>query len=491
MEFSGLLFVCGMLPLIILGYFLIPDMAGKNKYLIAVSLILIGLSQIIYLPLIVGITYLTYRMSLKIRRGKMATVIVPAAFNLGSLLVLKYLDPILVQFGLFADKGGLLVGFASEAIYRINGLGMNLNIPESVAPLGFSFYILSSLSYILDVYKGKYPAEKKFGNLLLYFVMFSKYFQGPLVRYDQIRGQILPRRVSFHRCLEGAARFATGLGKKAILADYCGVYLLELASSKSDQALVGSWIAAILFFFRIYFDFTGCCDMANGLANIFGFRFPENFKKPYMAISVTEFWERWNITLRGFFVDYVHAPLAGEKKDGLRGFLALLVAVLLYSLWHGATFNFVIFGLYSLIILLIEKKFQYFLFDLPDWLRHIQTKLCIIVGWVIFRFTDMGTLAGAVKAMIGEGGFSVVDDGARFWSVLPLFAVCSIGVSRLPDKMRRFWRTFCGIGNRERGSDRMELLYLLSCFAYILLILRLFVMVRINVPVQPSVFLNL
>jgi len=305
MEYSGILFVCCILPLVLLGYFLIPDVARKNKYLIVVSLILIGLSQLVYLPLIVWMAYLTFKLTLKIQRGKKTTAIGPVAVNLGALLLLKYLDPIIVQFGFFADKGGLLVWLVNAAVTWMNGLGFALGIPKSVAPLGFSFFVVTSLSYVLDVYRGKYPAEKRFGNLLLYLVMFPKFFQGPLVRYDEVRVTILERRMSFRRCIDGIVRFATGLGKKAVLADYCGWMITELVSSKSDQALVGSWLAAILFLFQVYFDFSGCCDMANGLARILGFRFPENFRKPYLAMSVTEFWERWNITLREFFEEHV------------------------------------------------------------------------------------------------------------------------------------------------------------------------------------------
>jgi alginate O-acetyltransferase complex protein AlgI len=234
--------------------------------------------------------------------------------------------------------------------------------------------------------------------------------------------------------------------------------------------------------------------MAVGLGKIFGFRLPENFKRPYLAMSVTEFWERWNVTLRAFFMDNVYDPLRNGREGSLNCFFGLLLSVLMYSLWHGATFNFLIFGLYFVVILLVEHKFEDLINDLPYWLRHALTILCLMFGWVIFANRDIGSLANTIKAMIGEGGFSIAGDGARVAGSIPLIAVCWVGVTSIPGQVRRFWRGLCGVGVKQNHKEQksiMEIVYLVSCFGYILLILWLCVISRVGSPVQPSIFMNL
>ena len=494
MEFSSLLFVTGVLPLFLLIYFLIPDVGRRNMLLIVFSLLLITLRQPVYLPLLFLLSRYTFSSAKKIRKGQKRTVALPVAVNLCALLLLKYLDPILVQLGLFTRQGGLLQGIVKQIVDAMNGLGMTLNIPQKLAPIGFSFFVLSSVSYLLDVYRGKCQAESSFRNLLLYLLLFPKYFQGPLARYAELSSQIRERHENYRAVFDGALRFCTGLGKKVLLADFCGYMIGEFAAAKSDLTLVGSWLTAVLYLFRIYYDFSGCCDMAVGLGRILGFRFPENFNRPYLALSVTEFWERWNLTLRKFFADYVYEPLKQKQDSALNGFLAMLITVLLYGLWHGASFNFLLFALYFGIILLIENHFQSFITDFPYWLRHTLTILCLMFGWVIFAHPDISELAATLKAMAGEGGLNMPGDGQRFWSSIRLIAFCWIGVTSVPVRIRRFWRNLCGVAGKNKSCEHgtvMEMVYLGSCFVFMLLMLYLCVVVRIGLPVQPSIFMSL
>ncbi len=372
MEFSGLFFLSAALPVVLLAYFLIPDVGRRNVLLILASLLLYGVWQPVYVPLLLMLCRLNFSQALKIKKGRRDTVVFPIAFDLGVLAVLKYADP-------------FLLGFVSAGVEWLNGYGLKLQCPDTLTPLGISFFTLTAISYLLDVYRGKYPAERSFRHFLLHMVMFPKLFQGPLVRYDQTVPYLKERREHYRQSFDGLVRFCTGLGKKVLLADCCGRMIAELVSAKSDQALVGSWLVAVLFFFQIHYDFSGCCDMAVGLGRIFGFKFPENFNLPYTALSVTEFCQRWNLTLGSFFRDYVHDPLCQKRESLLRRFVALLLTCVLAALWHGAGVPLLLWGLYLAAVILIEKLLEGFLTDLPYFLRHVLTVLALLLGWVIFR----------------------------------------------------------------------------------------------------------
>lgn len=494
MEFSGLFSLYGVLPLTLLAYFLIPDVGRKNTLLIVASLLLYAMCQPLYVPVLLLLCRMNFRMAQKIKKGRKNTVLLPVACNLGVLLLLKYADPLLMLAGIGAESGGLLTGFAGRVVEALNKLGMSMEKPTSLAPLGISFYTLTVISYLLDVYRGKHPAERSFKSFLLHMVLFPKLFQGPIVRYEQVSPQLKERRENYRQVVEGLLRFCTGLGKKVLLADYCGRMIAELAEMKSDQALIGSWLAAVLFLFRIYYDFSGCCDMAVGLGRIFGFRFPENFNLPYTALSVTDFCERWNLTLGNFFRDYVYDPLCRKREGKLNRAFALLITMLLASLWHGGTFNFLIFGLYFAAVVLIEEQLEDFLLDLPYWLRRVLTILVLLFGWVIFRCPDVEGLGVTLKAMIGSGGLKVLGDGTRVMNCIPLIGACWIGATSIPKRLRFWWRGFCGItGNKEKAQrpPALKYVYLASCFLFIILMLWWCTVSRTGTPVQPSIFLNL
>lgn len=494
MEFSGLFFLYALLPLILFGFFLLPDVGRRNTFLIVVSFLLYAMYHPLYVPLLLLQCRVNYKMAMKIKKERWSTVMMPIAWNLAVLLLLKYVDPLLLVAGIGVEHDGLLIGLAAKLVDVLNGFGMSLNAPATLAPLGISFFTLTAVSYLLDVYRGKHPAERSFKSFLLHMTLFPKLFQGPLVRYEHVALQLKERRENFRHVFEGALRFCTGLGKKVLLADYCGRMISELAAVKSDQALIGSWLTAVLFLFRVYYDFSGCCDMAVGLGRIFGFRFPENFNLPYTAMSVGEFCERWNLTLGHFFRDYVYDPLCKKREGKLNRAFALAICVLLAALWHGGTFNFLIWGLYFAVLILLEEQCESFLLDLPYWLRHVLTILAVLLGWVIFMSTDVNSLGNALKAMIGNGGLNVVGDGQRVMSCIPLISACWIGATSVPRKLRSWWRGFCGVAGKRGQTESSVLLryaYLASCFVFLLVVLWWCTVSRTGTVVQPSIFMHL
>lgn len=485
MEFSGLSFICIFLPVFLILYLFIPDVRRRNMLLIASSFLMIGFFQPFGLAVYLLLGWMTYKTAGKIKRGVKSTLILPLGVNLLALFLLRYLDVFLDQTVL---SGGILLPIVNKLVGYLNARGLSMPQAVTLTPAGFPFYILLAVSYVLDIYRGRNPAEKRLGSFLLYFFLFPKFFQGPLVRYRDLALPLRERRTDQGQTFFGLLRFCVGLGKKVLLADGCGRILLELAESGSDQALIGSWLAAVLFFFLVYFDFSGCCDMAIGLAGILGFRLPENFNRPYQALSVTEFCEHWNLTVRRFFMDYVYRPL-NVKKGPSGQFLAAVAVTLLYGIWHGGTYNYVIFAVYFAVLILLEKSFQNFITDLPYWLRHTLTVLCVMFGWVIFAHTDLGELVSTLKAMIGDGGLKIAGDGARFWNALPLIIACWAGVTSLPSTVVKIWREACGISKEDTPLRRM--MYLASCVVFMAVVLWLSIRAAAANSVLLPVFMSL
>ena len=315
-----------------------------------------------------------------------------------------------------------------------------------------------------------------------------------MVRYGQIRLQLKERHDSERNLFEGATRVVTGLGKKVLLADVCGRMIAEMAESGSNLALTGSWLTAVLYMFRIYYDFSAACDLAVGFGRMFGFKLPENFNLPYTAMSVTEFFERWNLTFRSFIKDYIHDPLRGDSESPLHGFVVLLISVLVGSLWHGGSFIFLIWGAYLLIVMMIEKFCDGFLTSLPYWLRHVLTVLALLFGWVIFASPSVESLAVTLKAMIGDGGVGILGDGQRVWNSIPLIAACWFGVTSLPRRIRIFIRNRCDMLGKQSPAGQLthwRIAYLALSFVYVLVVLWWVTVFGAGAPVQPSIFMHL
>lgn len=466
MDFSNLLFLYILLPLVILIYTVLPDMDRKNWVLIGASLVLYAMGQPIYMVLMVGLTFLNYKFALRIDPEDRSTVLIPVILNIGLLAGFKYLTLLLETLGV-----------------KINGAGL--------FPIGLSLYCFSAVSYVLDVYNGKTEPEERFRNLLLYFLMFPKLLQGPLVRYEKMRDQLEYRRQHPRAVFEGIQRFVFGLAKKVLLADTCGRVLAEVNASGDDTTLIGVWFAAILFMFQIYYDLSGCSDMAIGLGKVFGFRFCENFDRPYTTLSVNDFCQRWNMSVGSFFRDYVYLPLGGDRMGKSRQAVNMLIVCLLYALWHGCSWNYVIWGVYLFVILAFEKHVTPTLENLPDDICRCITIWLILVGWIIFSNESLPDLQAAVGAMLGYGGMGSAELGQWILKSLPVLIMCVIGCTWLPVSAKQVVAGVCGMGRRRIQPNvitALRVAYLLGSVAVMCLLMWLCTVSLVTNPALPAFY---
>lgn len=386
MAFSSVAFLFGFLPLSLLCCFLIPARlrTGRNTVLLLFSLAFYAWGGVRLLPVLLASCVVNWGAALlaapgrKHRKGALLTALV---LNLGMLGWFKYT--------------GFLVG-------NLNALGLKLEVPSVVLPAGISFFTFQAIAYLADVYRGTIPAERSLFRLTLYMAFFPQLLQGPILRYGDFAPALTDRRETAADAADGAVRFCFGLAKKVLLADALG-RIADGAFAAGDRLTVGlAWLGAIAYTLQLYFDFSGYTDMALGLGRVFGFRLPENFNYPYISKSAAEFWRRWHMTLSFWFRDYVYIPLGGNRCARTRQVLNLLAVWLLTGLWHGAAWNFVLWGLYYAVLLMGEK----FLWGgalerLPSALRHVYALFLITVGWVLFRSASLGQAGEMVSAMFG------------------------------------------------------------------------------------------
>ena len=274
---------------------------------------------------------------------------------------------------------------------------ITLDLPQISAPAGVSFYTFLAIAYLVDVYRGTCAAERNLAKVTLYFAAFPKFMQGPLVRYDAF-ALAKPNAL---RMAEGAERFVLGMGKKLLLSSAASAVAQRMFTMPAGDLSAGmAWLGAICYAWQIYFDFSGYTDMAIGVGKMFGMELPENFNDPYMAQSVTDFWRRWHITLSRWFRDYVYIPLGGNRKGKARQILNLLIVWMLTGLWHGASWNFVLWGLFFAVLLIAEKLFLGSVLEkLPRAARHLYALVCILIGWVIFRSENAASIGAYLRAM--------------------------------------------------------------------------------------------
>ncbi len=389
MLFSSLLFLYIFLPLLLVFYFLCKSSAAKQSVLIIFSLLFYAWGEPIYVLLLIGLVAFNYFSGLLIdgSRSSFARkswLCLSVVVNLGILAFFKYTNFIL-------DNLSLLIG---------NPIGF----PTVALPLGISFFTFQTMSYTIDVAWGKTPVQESFSKLLLYVSLFPQLVAGPIVRYSDIVDQMDNRKITMAAFNEGFFRFSVGLAKKVIVANACGQTVDVLLGGKAENcSMLGTWVGALFFALQIYYDFSGYSDMAIGLGHIFGVTFPENFNYPYCARTVTEFWRRWHMTLSSFFRDYVYIPLGGNRRHQLRN---ILIVWILTGMWHGAAWNFILWGLFYGILLMIEKKFllQRFQTLSSTAAAVVQTLYMLVVtlvGWSLFYF-DSDTFAGLGR-LIGIG----------------------------------------------------------------------------------------
>lgn len=448
MEFSNLFFIYLFLPISLVVYFLMPSMRAKNIALITISLLFYGMGQPCYLPLLIGAVYLNYWLSWRILSGERKTVVIPVVLNLLLLGVFKYLDFLLGIFGIVGADGGGALGWA--------------------LPIGISYFTFQLISYQVDVYRGKTMPAKSFANLLLYVSMFPKMVMGPIVRYEQVEKQLDTRRTNPRMIFDGAIRFVVGLSKKVLIADQTYNIYLQLTKLEFGGA---AWLGALMFTFYIYFEFSGVCDMAIGMGKIFGFRYPENFNLPYTSRSITEFWRRWHMTLGSFFRDYVYIPLGGNRNGKARQVFNMAVVWALTGLWHGASWNYILWGLYFFGLLTAEKQLLPALEKIPYIFRNLITMFFVMIGWVLFANPKLGDMGNTLLMMFGKGKFWGDQVSVIFRNSLPLILLCFIGCTPIPRWISSIWRGILVPKKRSTAFSVPQTIHAVSLFVFAMVLL--------------------
>jgi len=383
--FSSLFFLCVFLPLNLILYYVIKNRTHRNWLLIITSLLFYAWGEPVWVMLLIFSTLFDYYNALIAGRnrgnwkGKAALVISVA----GNLIIL----------GFFKYSGFIVDNLNSL-------LGTELQIASFGLPIGISFYTFQTISYVVDVYRGETDAQPSFFKLLLFVSLFHQLVAGPIVRYKDIAGEIEHRVETPEQFNYGVSRFIMGLGKKVLIANTAGQICENfLGTDYSRLPVTGAWLGILLFALQIYFDFSGYSDMAIGLGKMFGFTYKENFNYPYISRSASEFWRRWHISLGSFFRDYLYIPLGGGKRHQVRN---LFVVWALTGLWHGASWNFVIWGLYYFVLILLENKFLLRLFEkLPAIFSRVYLWTAVLVGWVFFYHLDLGEALQLLGIMFG------------------------------------------------------------------------------------------
>ena len=418
MVFSSLTFLFVFLPVTLLGYRLLPKKL-RIGFLLLASLLFYAWGEPIYVFLMIGSILVNWAIGFKVagdgpnRKGWLALSV---ALNLALLLIFKYT-------GLIWDTvKGLFPAPLSEKTVSIR------------LPIGISFFTFQIMSYVIDVYRGKARAQKSPILFGAYVSMFPQLIAGPIVRYVDIEAQLDRPDLSLEGFVQGVRLFTVGLAKKVLLANGVAVLWRELSGAPGRTGILGAWVGLIAYTFQIYFDFSGYSDMACGLGRMLGFRFLENFHYPYVAESVTDFWRRWHMSLSTWFREYVYIPLGGNRRGLKRQILNLLIVWTLTGLWHGASWNFLLWGLYYGVLLILEKLFLGRLIQkLPRFLRRALTFLMAALGWGIFYFTDFGALGTFFASLVGAGVGGLITARAGAWVLgyLPLLLVCAVASTPL------------------------------------------------------------
>ena len=421
MVFSSLTFLFLFFPAVLLGYFLVPKSA-KNALLFFFSLLFYAWGEPVYVVLMLFSTVVDYIHGMlvdKYRGQNLAkyALISSVVINLSLLCFFKYSD--------------MMLG-------TINALfGTAIPLLSLPLPIGISFYTFQTMSYTIDVYRNEAKPQKNILSFGAYVALFPQLIAGPIVRYQTIADQLENRRETFDDFGYGVQRFVTGLAKKVLLANSVGA-LWDTISATNTQNLsvLGAWIGILAFAFQIYFDFSGYSDMAIGLGHMFGFTFLENFNYPYISKSITEFWRRWHISLGTWFKEYVYIPLGGNRGSKAQTIRNIFIVWLLTGIWHGASYNFLLWGVYYGVLLLLEKFVLHsFLQKLPAWAAHSYTLLLVLIGWVLFAFDDIYKALAYCGVLFGGGAFA---DKLALYSLLRfglLFIFCVLGSTPAPKQL--------------------------------------------------------
>lgn len=396
MVFSNLFFIYLFLPLNLILYYAVPNKTWKNVVLLLFSLFFYSWGEPVWVFLLMLTAFLDYTWAKCIeyfnltgqQRRKKIALIASLVFDLGMLGVFKY------------------SGFVVENINLLTGL--SLPVPQIALPIGISFYTFQTISYVLDVYRGQVAAQKRYYKYLMYLSSYHQLVAGPIVRYSDVAAEIENRTVSAQDFSEGITRFCLGLTKKVVVANVAGSLAGNyLDADLASLSVAGAWFGVLLYTLQIYYDFSAYSDMAIGLGRMFGFHYHQNFNYPYIAKSVTEFWRRWHISLSSFFRDYVYIPLGGKYRHQI---FNICVVWFLTGLWHGASWNFILWGVFYGALLIVEKLgLLKVLEKIPSVFSHFYLLFLTLIGWTIFYTTDLGKLGGYFGVMFGLSGNALSD----------------------------------------------------------------------------------
>ncbi len=438
MAFSSATFIYLFLPAALAVYYLLPAKA-RNAALLCFSLLFYFAAEQLYTLLLVGTSLLGWLFALYIERhrgtakAKLALG-VSVGIDVAALVYFKY--------------AGFIVG-------TLNALpGISLRVPAIELPVGISFFVFQTISYTVDVARARVHAQRSLVGLATYVCLFPQLVAGPIVRYSDIDSQLQNRRLSGAGAAVGISRFCVGLGKKILIADvlaeFCAAY-----TAAAEPSVLFAWLSAVAFTLQIYFDFSGYSDMAIGLGKLLGFDFPENFDYPYISRSLTEFWRRWHMTLGSWFRDYVYIPLGGSRVSPARTALNLMAVWLLTGLWHGASWNFVVWGAYFGALLIAEKFFVGAALDkIPGLLRQAAVMLAVIVGFVIFNSDGMSGALASLGALVGVGKLAAVSFETLYYlrSYAVMFAVAALLATPAPKVL------LDRLGSSDKGARALRVL---------------------------------
>ncbi|MEK5333344.1 MBOAT family O-acyltransferase [Lysinibacillus sp. FSL W8-0992] len=422
MVFSSLLFLFVFLPIVLTLYYCSPRKI-RNLILFLMSLIFYAWGEPVYIVIMLVSTLTDYSFGLLLDKPNMSLV-----KRKGIVVCSIIVNLMLLSYFKYADF----------LIHNVNALlGTDIPLTELPLPIGISFYTFQSMSYIIDVYRGTAKAQRNWIDFGTFVALFPQLVAGPIVTYNTIAQQLQHRAESISMFAEGVQRFVIGLAKKVLLANNIGLLWDTISSSNVEtMPMLTAWLGIIAFAFQIYFDFSGYSDMAIGLGLMFGFRFNENFNKPYIAQSITDFWRRWHISLSSWFRDYVYIPLGGNRRGLAIQMRNILIVWLLTGFWHGASWNFIWWGLYFGVILIVEKWWGLSLLSrLPRWTRHLYAIFLILIGWVLFAFDQPSLIGAYLAAMFGFNGQSLWNNDTGYYFYTNLVLLLVLIIASIPMKL--------------------------------------------------------
>lgn len=398
MIFSSIPFIFFFLPIMLITYFLVPFKA-KNYILLVFSLIFYAWGEPVYAFLMIFSCLINYLYGLKANKFKHKKLAIITCIIINVLIL-----------GFFKYEGFLIDTLNS--LFKLNLSSLNLSLP-----IGISFFTFQTLSYSIDIYKNKYNPEKNFFYFMTYVSMFPQLIAGPIVRYEDISKELHNREITFDKFSEGTTRFLRGLFKKVLLANNIGLLWNEIILNQTNSVLT-AWLGIIAFAFQIFFDFSGYSDMAIGMGKMLGFNYLENFNYPYISKSITDFWRRWHISLSSWFRDYIYIPLGGNKKGTIKQIRNILIVWMLTGLWHGASWNFIIWGLYYGVLLILEKFILKKLnIKVPTFLKHIYTIFFVLIGWLIFASDNMTFFGNYFINLFDIFKYPIIDNNFLFYLI--------------------------------------------------------------------------